>query len=156
MQSSHHNPPSSHNSDKGPSLEITDIIQLASPTIPAGHQGVKTDNLPTGINLLLLKDTKARLLPPAEVPAMSPGSQDHNRLTEVDNLLEVTMPDQCLEGLEHLHTLPPVAVEDAVDQMIANTVQCRNTLPIPRVPGSMRLFPSHQSTAASLQGPLQV
>ena len=151
MQSSHHNPPSSHNSDKGLSLEITDIIQLASPTMTAGHQGVKIDKLLTGTNHLLLKDTKARLLHPAEVPAMSPGSQDHNRLTEVDNLLEVTMPDQCLEGLEHLHTLPPVAVEDAVDQMIANTMRCKDTLCTLRVLGNMKQFPSHPSTAASHQ-----
>ena len=121
----------------------------------AGHQGVKIDNLSTGTNHLLLKDTKARLLHPAEVPAMSPGSQDHNRLTEVDNLLEVTMPDQCLEGLEHLHTLL-VAVEDAVDQMIANTAPCRNILPIQKALGSTKQFPSHRSTTASLQGPLQV
>ena len=120
MQSSHHNPHSSHNSDHGLSLEITDTIQLASPTMTAGHQGVRIDNLPTGTNLLLLKDTKARLLPPAEVTAMSPGSQDHHRLTEVGNPLEVTMPDQCLEVLEHQHILP-VAVEDAVDQMMKRT-----------------------------------
>ena len=54
-----------------------------------GHQGVKTDNLSTGINPLQIKDIRARLLLQAEVPAMSADSPKNLKLTEDEAPLEV-------------------------------------------------------------------